>query len=382
MASLEVLNGKSANERVELEQNTPVEIGTKRKAALRLRDTGISYTHAVVTLKGALLLVEDRRSRGGTFVGDVKLDIEPAELADGGTFKLGEVELRFSAAASAPVVESDTAERSEALERVERERDQLGEQNKALGTQVEELQARLTDAEHATSDLIEQSNAAEDRCSDLSTQVTKLDEQLGRKRKLEEELKQMRDDATKARQDLAALRAQITQTEERLHNSEAARQQSEESYSQLESKVADERQEFESELREARREARQAAQRARNATSVRDERFEGIGGSSFEEDMRATMLDAFTGANFAAGGGKDRLATIKTAAAAAAREIEDIKKNGVKINLSIADLETMLRDRDQELGEVRDEYEAKCNEVDELNEDYQETLEELERSKS
>lgn len=402
MARLEILDGKSKGEVVELTEGEALEIGTKRKAGLRLRDPGVSYNHAAVTLKGGVLVVEDRKSKAGTFYGDARLDKDPVDVADGETFRCGDTSIRFIAVEPEPEVEevpaetgpaptasdggAEAAELKSKLEKVETERRTLSFEKDSLLKELEQTREQLAEAEDIASDGVEQANELEERCAELTERCQALESRLEAVTSLETEVKELRNETTLLRQEAASAKTRVSQTEEQLVTSEAARLHAEEMLAESKREFEDRIAKLETALREARREARRAARRATAMSRVRDDRDGGIAGSAEETAIRDGALAAFDPENGWSGNGAaddegESLAAIQERVQATATEIEDIKANGVRVKLSAEDLEQTLREREQELAQLRDELEQKCEEVEELNEEYQQTLEELEKAR-
>lgn len=408
MAKLEIMNGKSEGEAIELPDGETVEIGTKRSTFLRLRDQGVSYVHASLTLKGDTLILEDRRSRAGTFIGDDKLGAEPVELASGAVFKVGSVELRFAvpAADAAPAAPAAPTQGGgadpAALEAAEKARAALEKHNAELIAKIAELQARLDEVEEIASDGVETVNETEERCrayedqisaledqsralesagkksesarKKLAEEVTGLREVAARLPELEEELKAARGEISGLRQDLAHAKTALSQSEERQLAAETERDAVHEQMEELKQSSEAERKRIKKELEEARRSARRSPAELVSGKDLT------IAGADFEGELKADALAAFeNGAQLPETEDED-LAGIKDRVARSAKEIEALESDGVTLP-SAEDLETQLLARDEEVQRLRDELSAKCEEVEELNVEYSETLEELEKLK-
>lgn len=92
---LRVLSGKSAGEAFELEAGSSYLLGTRKANDFRLRDKGVGFKHAKITVdaKGQVA-VEDLGAKGGTTVGDAELaKNEPQPLAIGQALRFGSIEL-------------------------------------------------------------------------------------------------------------------------------------------------------------------------------------------------------------------------------------------------------------------------------------------------
>jgi len=179
MAHLEIIDGKLAGEQVELSEGSALEIGTKRKAAVRLRDRGVSYVNTVVTLEGSELLVQDHPSTGETSVAGQLLDEGSSiKIGSGTSFKVGPVEIRFLAeaaagATAAPIPAAAAVDVGELaamkaeLEALRAESGQLA----GLKGELEDLRGELGDAEHLASDNIERVNELEQELEGLRAEL-------------------------------------------------------------------------------------------------------------------------------------------------------------------------------------------------------------------
>jgi len=101
MAKLVVINQGLAGLSLELSENWAT-IGRGNGNALQIIETSVSGKHCEVQLSGNELNIRDLRSTNGTFVRGQK--IAEAVLKPGQTLRLGQVELRFEADVSAPVI--------------------------------------------------------------------------------------------------------------------------------------------------------------------------------------------------------------------------------------------------------------------------------------
>jgi serine phosphatase RsbU (regulator of sigma subunit) len=97
MAELTVESGPLAGRRFTFERE--VVLGRGEHADVRLDDTTVSRRHALVRPDGDDWVVEDLGSANGTFVGEQRVDA-PTRLAPGDPFRLGQLRLSFSLAAT------------------------------------------------------------------------------------------------------------------------------------------------------------------------------------------------------------------------------------------------------------------------------------------
>jgi pSer/pThr/pTyr-binding forkhead associated (FHA) protein len=409
MAKLEIVNGKNAGQVVEIPAGEDLEIGTKRKAFLRLRDPGVSYGHATVCLKGDKLSLQDKKSGSGTFVDDKKLALGPVELTNGQSFKLGDIEIRFVADAEADTPASPEPEEKPsaaasatddglqaALEEAEQANKSLSSERDKLRKELESTNARLIEAEEIASNDIEQvstlevrNGKLENRIQELESQASGIEEKLrdtyeGRVKELAEEAKNARNDAIKLKKDMANLLNTQTQLEERLANSNAGAAQLQEQLEQNKS-AADKRvKKYEKDLSEARKIAKAARSRGLSKNQI-PESFELIKGSSDEEDIQSGLLALFEGngssAELPANDDSVTLAQIHEQVADSAAALENLKNSGAQIPVSIEELKEQLQNRDNEFQAVKEDLEAKRREVEELNQDFQATMDELEALK-
>lgn len=97
MATLEVMSGKSAGQKFEVNLGAgDCTLGNRRQANVVLKDTWISFTHAVITkAKDGTVLIADKRSKTGTFLNGEKVDERGRPLKDGDTIALGQTQLKF-----------------------------------------------------------------------------------------------------------------------------------------------------------------------------------------------------------------------------------------------------------------------------------------------
>jgi pSer/pThr/pTyr-binding forkhead associated (FHA) protein len=101
-ARLTILGGKRTGEVLDLEPGT-YQVGTGRAADIQLRDKGVGFKHAELTVGGdGQVFILDHKSRGGTFVNDEKVEPGKKVLLPGGDpFRIGTTELRLEATAAA-----------------------------------------------------------------------------------------------------------------------------------------------------------------------------------------------------------------------------------------------------------------------------------------
>jgi pSer/pThr/pTyr-binding forkhead associated (FHA) protein len=113
--ALKVLNGSQQGSVLLLEAGQ-YGIGTARRAALRLRDKGVSYNHALVVVAGDKIVVEDLRSNAGTQVNGAEIAGAPHVLQPGDELTFGSVRVQLlsePAQQSEPEPATAPAERSE-----------------------------------------------------------------------------------------------------------------------------------------------------------------------------------------------------------------------------------------------------------------------------
>jgi len=95
--TLEVLSGKAAGASLDLEgRGGEVLLGTRRTAALVVKDPWVSFSHAVISQRDGAWVIADKQSRAGTFVNGRKVGAAGLPLASGDTIGLGKTEIRFS----------------------------------------------------------------------------------------------------------------------------------------------------------------------------------------------------------------------------------------------------------------------------------------------
>lgn len=107
MATLEFLTGKLKGKTEEVGEGSTL-IGKSRSSGISVRDLGVSFKHAEITFADGKYLIEDLKSKKGTFVNDTQVEAgAKVEIPDGATVKLGDTEARFSVAgAPAPVADA------------------------------------------------------------------------------------------------------------------------------------------------------------------------------------------------------------------------------------------------------------------------------------
>lgn len=418
MATLEILNGKSAGTTVDVPEGESLEIGTKRKAFLRLRDPGVSYTHAIVSLNGDKLSLQDKKSGTGTFIGDSKLEGE-GQLESGGTFKIGEIEIRFTVAAAAeapapeapapeaPAVETpapeapvtaavDQSELASKLAEVEKAKHTLSLERKNLFEELETTKAQLQEAEEIASDGVEHVSAVEDRCAELEAEVAELEGKLkGSETKLREEyedrIKELEEDSKNARNEVIKLKKDIvgalnsqTQLEERYNDSESLVNQLKGQLEELKESAKEQSKKYEKGLSDARKAAKAARSRSLSKNQMSSD-ADVISKSEGQDDLKSAVLAFFEGNGSAPKLPDDKseqsVEDIRSEVKKAASEIEELKKAGATIPVDIEDLQARLQAKDQELKVLKDDYTSKCEEVEEINADFRETLDELEKLK-
>jgi len=105
-ARLNILSGKRQGEVVDLEPGS-YDIGTRKAAAIQLRDKGIGFKHAVLVVgDDGQAAIEDLKSAGGTFVDGAPVK-GTAPLAAGQPFQVGTVELLLELAGVAAAPEPE-----------------------------------------------------------------------------------------------------------------------------------------------------------------------------------------------------------------------------------------------------------------------------------
>lgn len=425
MAKLEIRSGKSQGEVVDLPENQVLEVGTKRQATVRLRDQGVSYVHAALTLKGSVLLVEDRKSREGTFVGGKRLGDEPAEVAPGEVFKVADVEMLFLVPAPAPVAlveaspepeiatpaasaqsaAADSAALAAATAAVaslearlaesEKLRQTLSFEKQRLAEDLEQVRNQLQEAEDIASDGVEHVNAVEERCQNLENEVNELRAELesreqslraqysARQVELEGDVESLKAERSQLKKDLAAALNSSTQLELRLDQAERRAAATQQSLEQLRGENQSRISALESELAEARRAARAAKMRSRELAG---EKLDIITGSDDETALRDALLASFGSLDSAIAPGAtsqgESLAELREMVARAARQVDEVRAGTAAAGaVESAGLEDQLRRRDEELQRLKDEFEAKCAEMEDLNSEYQQVVDELEAIK-
>ncbi|MDF1660556.1 MAG: FHA domain-containing protein [Planctomycetota bacterium] len=419
MAKLEILNGKSAGETVDVPEGESLEIGTKRKAFLRLRDPGVSYTHALVSLTGAKLSIQDKKSGTGTFIGDTKLEGE-GHLESGGSFKIGDIEIRFTAdapAAEAPAPEAPapeapapeapapeapapaTADQSELIAKlaeVEKAKNTLTLERKNLFDELETTKAQLEEAEEIASDGVEHVSAVEDRCAELEAEVAKLEDALkGSETKLREEyedrVKELEEDSKNARNEVIKLKKELvgalstqTELEERFNDSETVVNQLKAQLEEIKDAAKEQSKKYEKGLSDARKAAKAARSRSLSKNQVSSD-ADVISKSAGQDDLKDAVLAFFEGNGSPPKLPEDKsdqsVDELRAEITRTASEIAELKKAGAIIPVDIEDLEARLQARDQELKVLKEDYNSKCEEVEEINADFRETLDELEKLK-
>lgn len=422
MAKLEIRSGKSQGEVVDLPENQVLEVGTKRQATVRLRDQGVSYVHAALTLKGHVLLVEDRKSREGTFVGGKRLGDEPAEVAPGEVFKVADVEMAFlipapagvAAVEAQPAPEVSTPLHSSAadsaalaaataavaslearLAESEKARQTVSFEKQRLAEDLEQVRSQLQEAEDIASDGVEHVNAVEERCQNLENEVNALRAELesreqslraqysARQLELEGDVESLKAERSQLKKDLAAALNSSSQLEERLDQAERRGAAAQQSLEQLRVENQSRISALESELAEARRAARAAKMRSRELAG---EKLDIITGSDDESALRDALLASFGSLDSAVAPGTtspgESLAELREMVARAARQVEEARAGTALTGAAESSgLEDQLRRRDEELQRLKDEFEAKCAEMEDLNSEYQQVVDELEAIK-
>lgn len=380
MAKLEVLNGKSEGEVFELEENEVIEVGTKRKAGLRLRDRGISYVHAVLTLKNEVLVIEDRHSGTGTWVGDEQLGTETHDLADGKTFRMGDIELRFTLEKAAPEADKapeavgaaveDSAASAElaaknqeleaALKKTEEERKTLSFERDKLNEELEKVKEDLAEAEEIASSGVEELNDYEARIE-----------------KLESELKDSRAESGALRQELSGAVTRVQELEAALITAETSSIDAQERLAKYKSRSEKRVSQLEKKLERA----KERSERAPVQVTALGQDMDSIQISGNKDAVREGALAAFdpaVGASANGGGSQDSLEDIQAQLKAAREQNQSLRSEGAAVPLTPADFEVLLRERDEALHRLRDDYRAKCDDLEDLNEEYQQVVEELE----
>ncbi|MBX3469723.1 MAG: FHA domain-containing protein [Planctomycetes bacterium] len=93
MPRFEVLDGKEAGKVVDVTSDEACDVGTSRRAKLRIPDRGISYSHARIVYEGDAFVLRDLRSTEGTFVNGARVD--EARLRSGDEITFGKTRVRF-----------------------------------------------------------------------------------------------------------------------------------------------------------------------------------------------------------------------------------------------------------------------------------------------
>src|SRR5690606_21577979 len=89
---------------VDLTPDEPCDVGTSRRARLRIPDRGISYSHAKISLEDGAYVLRDLRSTEGTFVNGTR--IEEVRLKPGDEIMFGKTRVRFIADGAPPPAEA------------------------------------------------------------------------------------------------------------------------------------------------------------------------------------------------------------------------------------------------------------------------------------
>ena len=108
LARLSILSGKRQGETLDLQPGS-YQLGTGRGADIELRDKGIGFKHAQLTVEDDRMYLEDLKSKGGTLVEGAPIDGR-VELAETVSLQLGTVELRLEAVGTAVALKTEASE--------------------------------------------------------------------------------------------------------------------------------------------------------------------------------------------------------------------------------------------------------------------------------
>jgi hypothetical protein len=96
VARLSILGGKREGESLELEPGV-YQLGTGRAADIQLRDKGVGFKHAQLTVREDEVVVEDFKSRGGTFVNEEKIKAgDEVRVDTAASFRVGTTALQVT----------------------------------------------------------------------------------------------------------------------------------------------------------------------------------------------------------------------------------------------------------------------------------------------
>lgn len=109
---LRVLSGKSEGEAFELQAGSSYLLGTRKANDFRLRDKGVGFKHAKITVDAeGQVQVEDLGAKGGSSIESEALPKNaPRLMALGQALRLGSIDLVLEEAAGAPTQEAPTQE--------------------------------------------------------------------------------------------------------------------------------------------------------------------------------------------------------------------------------------------------------------------------------
>lgn len=121
MSKLEILNGKRQGDTIDLSQREH-DIGTKRTAAISIRDPWISFKHAKIGFENNHFFIEDLNSTNGVWINGTR--IKRQSLQDGDLVYLGKTKIRFQEATNGAAAAPAAATSSD-LRDLQEERDEL-----------------------------------------------------------------------------------------------------------------------------------------------------------------------------------------------------------------------------------------------------------------
>jgi len=95
-AQLEILSGRDAGKKHDLQRDKRYAIGTARKSQIRLKDEGVQFRHAAIYFaEDCFWLITERAGCAATLLDTPLIPQVPSPLASGDQIAIGSVKARF-----------------------------------------------------------------------------------------------------------------------------------------------------------------------------------------------------------------------------------------------------------------------------------------------
>jgi pSer/pThr/pTyr-binding forkhead associated (FHA) protein len=348
MSTLEILSGRRQGDKIDLGQKE-LDIGTKRAAAISIRDPWVSFKHGRIGFAKGQYFVEDFGSTNGTWIDGKRLaKNKPRTLQNGDLVFFGKTKTRFKekksvvskAAPSSGEVSSLTEERDELKrmkEVLEKFLDVSNDQRNAI-IKATKRPAALVDAS-AMEAQKEQVAQLETELKDAQEERQKTEESLiGAKRKFEDAHSALE----KAKSENAELAQSVEDVNEKFLNAEKSAKADKENCQTLEAKLttlSDQQSNLERKLEDAQLQAKQQAE-ALEASN--NEKASGADGSQLEVEIKHLQERL-----------EQREKAIEEANNSSQRQRQDLLAKNVELENQVANIGKKITQQDNYINDLK-----------------------------